>query len=110
MQASRIAAASGAAVALALAAPTTYDLLSTATLPPLSLLAEVLAGLLAGSVVLAKAVHGDNVHLELHKWVVTVLRQVGLPTVPPHNPALLCVCLLPQSACPPQWHRQFKGK
>lgn len=85
MPASRIAAASGAAVALALAAPATYNLLSTATLPPLGLLAKVLAGLLAGSVVLAKAVYGDNVHLELHKGRLYL--QLGVPASgPPLQP------------------------
>lgn len=66
-EAAKYAAASGTAVALALAAPSTYDLLSTADLPPVSMLLEVLGGLLAASAALAKLVHGDNVHLELHK-------------------------------------------
>lgn len=66
-KASQFAAASGTAVALAAIAPSTYDLLSTATLPPVSLLLEVLTGSLAAAVTIVKAVHGDNVHLDLHK-------------------------------------------
>lgn len=109
-------------MALALAAPTTYDLLSTATLPPLSLLAEVLAGLLAGSVALAKAVHGDNVHLELHKWVVGSQPDDCLASSRPADCAATQSCtpvcvrggwsLLLQSARlpQPQPHRQIKGK
>lgn len=65
--ASKLAAASGTAVALAIAAPATYDLLSSASLPPVGLVAELAAGLLAGSAALAKIVYGENVHLELHK-------------------------------------------
>jgi hypothetical protein len=65
--ASKLAAAAGTAVALAIAAPAAYDLLSSASLPPVSLVAEVAAGLLAGSAALAKIVYGDNVHLELHR-------------------------------------------
>lgn len=66
-KASQFAAASGTAVALAAIAPSTYDLLSNTTLPPVSLLLEVLTGTLAAAATIVKAVHGDNVHLELHK-------------------------------------------
>lgn len=66
-KASQFAAASGTAVALAAIAPSTYDLLSSATLPPVSLLLELLTGTLAAAATIVKAVHGDNVHLELHK-------------------------------------------
>jgi hypothetical protein len=64
---SQFAAASGTAVALAALAPSTYDFLSSATLPPVSLLLEVLIGMLAAAAAIVKAKHGDNVHLELHK-------------------------------------------
>lgn len=66
-QAAQFAAASGAIVALALAAPSTYSLLSSLDLPPISSLAEAVAGLAAAAAALAKAVYGDNVHLESHK-------------------------------------------
>lgn len=66
-QAAQFAAASGAIVALALAAPSTYSLLSSLDLPPISSVAEAVAGLAAAAAALAKAVYGDNVHLESHK-------------------------------------------
>jgi hypothetical protein len=82
--ASKLAAASGTAIALAVAAPATYHLLSSTSLPPVSLVAEVAAGLLAGLAALAKIVYGDNVHVELHKWVQLTIVTRPNPTQHPN--------------------------
>jgi len=60
-------AASGTAVALVASAPSLYQLLSSVTLPPITVVLEAAGACLAGSWLVAKALHGDNVHLELHK-------------------------------------------
>lgn len=54
-------------MALGLAAPVTYTLLSNSELPPISSVTEAVAGLAVAAAAVAKALYGDNVHLELHK-------------------------------------------
>lgn len=76
-----VAAAAAAAVVAVAAVPQTYHLLSSATLPPLSSLAEAVAGVLGAAFVVLKLVYGDKMHLELHKCVCGVFVCVSVSQI-----------------------------
>lgn len=63
----RSAAAFGTAFLLGGLGPLTYRTLSDVQLPPIRDLLELVIFLLALSVAVLKCLHGDNIHLELHK-------------------------------------------